>query len=147
MFHLFGGPQEDGLTYNGISKEYQNDPELRKVNPSEGKDVEWFNQPHYDLKHEWYISDNLKLNATFLYLEGKGYFDFDGSWASMEYLRLDSVNLEDQYSHNEIQDGSKEFLETVIGTLLKHLDWNNKEPSRTCWNPRFLIRATIVETE
>ena len=102
ILHLFCGPQEDGLTYNGISKEYQNDPELRKVNPSEGKGVEWFNQPHYDLKYEWYISDNLKLNTTFLYLEGEGYFDFDGSWASMEYLRLDSVSLEDQY---EIQEG------------------------------------------
>ena len=105
VLHIFGGPQEDGLTYNGILKEYQNDPELRKVNPSEGKGVEWFNQPHYDLKHEWNISDNFNLNSTFLYLEGEGYFNFDGSWASMEYLRLDQDHLESQYSFNEIQQG------------------------------------------
>ena len=105
VLHIFGGPQEDGLTYKGILKEYQNDPELRKVNPSEGKGVEWFNQPHYDLKLEWNISDNLKLNSIILYLEGDGYFDFDGSWASMEYLRLDQDHLEDQYLFNEIQEG------------------------------------------
>ena len=105
VLHVFGGPQKDRLTYSGIDKKDQYDPVLRKRNDSEGKGVEWFNQPHYDLKYEWNISDNLKLNSTFLYLVGEGYFDIDGSWASMEYLRLDQDHLEGQYSFDEIQLG------------------------------------------
>ncbi|HKJ69275.1 MAG TPA: TonB-dependent receptor, partial [bacterium] len=85
----YGGPQEDGLAYYGIPKDYVSDPEKRTINYSSAtRDVEWFNQPHYELLHQWQLSENLTMNNTFYYIRGYGYFDYDGSWAPPSYFRL-----------------------------------------------------------
>ncbi len=85
----YGGPQEDGLAFYGIPKSYIDDPELRKTNYSAAsEDVEWFNQPHYELHHQWQMQDDLIMSNTAYYIRGYGYFDYDGSWAPPSYYRL-----------------------------------------------------------
>ena len=95
--HVYGGPLQDGLAYNGIPKFYNDNVNLRRINynafdlNSDGTAVadstfrkdqenEGFSQPHYEILNEWKISPTVKLYNTLFYIEGNGYFDYDGSW-------------------------------------------------------------------
>jgi iron complex outermembrane receptor protein len=85
----FGGPQEDGLAFYGIPKSYNADPQKRRTNyGAASRDREWFHQPQVMALHEWRLRPNLTLHNTLFYVSGDGYFDFDGSWGTKEYFRL-----------------------------------------------------------
>ncbi len=85
----YGGPQEDGLAFYGIPKDYIDHRENRTINYSSAtSDQEWFNQPHYEILHQWQLGENLTMNNTLYYIRGYGYFDYDGSWAPPSYYRL-----------------------------------------------------------
>ncbi len=85
----YGGPQKDGLAYNGVPQSALNDRVARRQNISEAtKDQEWFNQPHYELLHQWKLSDNLTMSNTLYFIRGYGYYDYDGSWAPPSYYRI-----------------------------------------------------------
>jgi len=56
-------------------------------------EVENFNQPHFELLHEYKISRNISINNSLFYIRGYGYFDYDGSWVNynpepQKYFRL-----------------------------------------------------------
>ncbi len=103
--HFFGGPLADGLAYYGLPKFVNNNPKLRRQNlaywesdslqtfytyaqPRRVQEIENFSQPHYELINEWQISPTAKLNNTFFYYTGDGYFDYDASWADTSLLRI-----------------------------------------------------------
>lgn len=87
--NMYGGPIADGLAYYGIPRSDITDREKRKYNPIlRPQEIENFSQPHYELLHEWRISPSLSFNNTVFYIEGAGYFDYDGSWADTTYFRL-----------------------------------------------------------
>jgi iron complex outermembrane receptor protein len=96
-FHFYGGPFSDGLVYNGVPKFYNKDPKLRRtnynyfeLNPAEDtvsyatfrkpQEIENFSQPHYELLHDWQISKTIVLHNTIFFIQGEGYFDYDGDW-------------------------------------------------------------------
>lgn len=98
-FHFYGGPLNDGLVYTGLPKFYNNDPKLRRtnynyfeMNSSEDsvtyatdrkpQEVESFSQPHFELLHDWQISGRTVLHNTLFFVQGDGYFDYDGDWVS-----------------------------------------------------------------
>ncbi len=97
-FHIYGSKNTDHLNYYGISPtttvggqtiNVLNDRTLRKDNPISGtEEIEDFHQPHYELLHEWTITPHTTLNNALFYVQGGGFFDFDGSWADESYLRL-----------------------------------------------------------
>ncbi len=71
-FQAYGGPVKDNLAYNGLTKsEYETD---RKGN-SLSFDSEHYNQPHFELIHDWNISEKLNLSNSLYYVMGRGYFD------------------------------------------------------------------------
>lgn len=105
--NFYGGPIEDGLSYTGIAKFAVKEKELRRANFSyweaddsgyaytierRPEEIENFSQPHYELLNEIKLSENIKLNSTLFLIIGKGFFDYDGSWADTTYLRLTSDN-------------------------------------------------------
>lgn len=91
-FNFHGGPQRDGLAFYGIPKSYNEDSELRKYNYGEmSRDREYLNSPQFSLIHDIKLSDIINLHNTLFYFSGDGYFDFDGSWGSHDYLRLDTT--------------------------------------------------------
>ena len=95
QFNFYGGPVADHLAYYGIAKEdaYSHDSDRRRQNPiSRPEEIENFNQPHYELLHEWQITDDIVLNNAFFLVTGRGFFDFDGSWAPYSYLRITGTN-------------------------------------------------------
>jgi len=115
QINIFGGSQDDGLAYNGIPKFLVKNDELRVKNYSYfeqyGKDkdgeeqywgadrrkraVEKFNQPHYEMLNDWYISDNLTFKSSLFYYEGAGYFDYSGAgWTSNSNFGLSDTLTE-----------------------------------------------------
>lgn len=93
----YGGRQKDGLAYIGIPKE-ANDGAVddgfggtieRTSNYSLAtRDVERFNQPHVELHHSLQVSPSINVDQSLFYIRGNGYFDFDGTYRSANYLRL-----------------------------------------------------------
>jgi len=79
--NLFGGPEETHLAYEGIPRAYldgdvtgdvRND---RRYNPLEyPNEIDEFFQPHYQVIHNWRISDDVVLQNTFFYFTGDGAF-------------------------------------------------------------------------
>jgi iron complex outermembrane receptor protein len=89
QIHFYGGPIADHLAYYGIDKSEMGDRAKRKANPiARDEEIENFSQPHYELLHEWRLSDRLTLNNTFFFVSGSGFFDYDASWADTSYFRL-----------------------------------------------------------
>lgn len=85
----YGGPQKDGLAYYGVPQKDLNNRVARRSNLSQSThDAERFNQPHYEILHQWKITDYLTMNNTLYFIRGYGYFDYDGSWAPPSYYRL-----------------------------------------------------------
>ncbi|MFT4605032.1 MAG: iron complex outermembrane receptor protein [Rhodothermales bacterium] len=93
----YGGPQKDGLAYVGIPKA-ANEGEVddgfggtidREYNYSAfNSEVEDFHQPHVELHHNLAVRDGLDFDQTLFWIKGEGFFDFDGSFRSADYLRL-----------------------------------------------------------
>ncbi|PIP78777.1 MAG: TonB-dependent receptor [Ignavibacteria bacterium CG22_combo_CG10-13_8_21_14_all_37_15] len=107
QINLFGGPIKDGLVYNGLPKFAIKDKNLRRKNLSyweataseltysdqrRKQEIENFSQPHYEMLNEFKINDDVTFNSALFLVIGKGFFDFDGSWADTSYLRLTQEN-------------------------------------------------------
>lgn len=91
--NFYGGPVSDHLAFYGIPKADVKDREKRRANPIQGDDeIENFSQPHYELFHEWRLSEDLTLNNTLFLMLGDGFFDYDGSWAPYSYFRITRQN-------------------------------------------------------
>ncbi|MCG3120052.1 MAG: Vitamin B12 transporter BtuB [bacterium] len=87
--HFYGGPIEDHLAYDGLSKAQAQQREQRRINPIRREDeIENFNQPHLELQHDYFLNDHMRLSNTLFGIRGYGFFDYDGSWAPMSYYRL-----------------------------------------------------------
>jgi iron complex outermembrane receptor protein len=93
---MYGGPFTDGLVYSGIPKFYDNNLTLRRsnynyfaLNDAEDsvtystnrrpQESESFSQPHFEILNEWHLTPKITLNNTFFYIQGDGYYDYDGS--------------------------------------------------------------------
>jgi iron complex outermembrane receptor protein len=89
--NFWGGPQEDGLAFYGIPKTDNNDELLRKANyGSYLKDREYLNQPQFSFAHDFKLNTDLTLHNTLFFISGDGYFDFDGTWGTNDYYRIDT---------------------------------------------------------
>jgi iron complex outermembrane receptor protein len=103
--HFYGGPFSDGLVYNGIPKFYNNNLTLRRTNYNyfelngtqdtvtyatnrRPQESEEFSQPHFELLHEWKLTPNITFNNTFFYIQGDGYYDYDGTGLDTSSLHL-----------------------------------------------------------
>jgi len=95
QLNLYGGPVADHLAYYGIARDdaYSADSQRRRQNPIQRpEEIENFSQPHYELLHEWRLSDRITLNNALFLVTGDGFFDYDGSWAPYSYYRITPGN-------------------------------------------------------
>jgi iron complex outermembrane receptor protein len=95
QFNLYGGPVADHLAYYGIARDdaYSSDSQRRRHNPiKRPEEIENFSQPHYELLHEWRLTDKITLNNALFLVTGDGFFDYDGSWAPYSYYRITAAN-------------------------------------------------------
>ena len=74
IINIYGGPE---LTH--AAWEASPESELKKNhrhNPYTYKNaVDNFSQPHYELHHQWAITDNVSWNNSIYYIQGKGYYE------------------------------------------------------------------------
>jgi iron complex outermembrane receptor protein len=56
------------------------------------QEVEAFSQPHFELLNEWRLNSKLTFSNTFFYIQGDGYYDYDGSGLSAGGIHWDSAN-------------------------------------------------------
>lgn len=106
-FNFYGGDIEDGLAYTGLPKFAIKDKELRRANHSyweagnknynytldrRPEEIENFSQPHFELLNEYKLNNNVVLNSALFLVIGKGFFDYDASWADTNYFRLTFEN-------------------------------------------------------
>lgn len=124
-FHFYGGPIEDGLAYLGVPKSFNDDDEMRRSNFLGTREIENFNQPHFDLIHEYKISPKLTLNNNVFYTRGYGFFDYDGSWGTPEYFRL---TPEYGFAVDEIPGDAliRAYVDNRQGGWLPQLNWRHK---------------------
>ena len=140
QINLYGGPVSDGLAYNGLAKFAIKDKELRKENLSyfeaaDGEytyksyrrtdEIENFSQPHFELLNEFKLSDNVTLNNAAFLIIGKGFFDYDGSWADTSYFRLTN-----EYGW-DLDEGPQNVLiramvENTQWGIIPRLSWEHK---------------------
>jgi iron complex outermembrane receptor protein len=86
----YGGPQEDGLAFYGISKSQNSDESARKYNyGATSRDREVLNQPQISLVHDLRLGSDLWLKNTFFFMSGDGFFDFNANYGDNNYFRLD----------------------------------------------------------
>ena len=105
--NIYGGPVADGLAYTGLPKFAIQDKNLRRKNysfwtassdsftyitPRRPEEIENFSQPHYELLNEYKLNDDVVLNSALFYINGTGFFNYDGSWADTSYFRLTRQN-------------------------------------------------------
>ncbi|RPI03179.1 MAG: TonB-dependent receptor, partial [Ignavibacteriae bacterium] len=107
--HFYGGPFSDGLVYNGLPKFYNKDLKLRRSNfnyfelnntqdsvtyasSRRPQESEQFSQPHFEFLQEWRLSPGVTLNNTIFYIQGDGYYDYDGSGLDSSSLHLGSTH-------------------------------------------------------
>ena len=79
---LFGGPEDTHLAYEGITQAYLkgeitgNKRKDRRYNPlTYPGEIDHFFQPHFQLINNTQLSPDLRLNNTFFYFEGDGYYE------------------------------------------------------------------------
>lgn len=124
QINFFGGPIADGLVYNGLPKFAIKDKKLRRENLSyfeaddnqyyfkvkrRKEELENFSQPHYEILNEIKFSENLKFNNALFYVQGDGFFDYDGSWGDTTYFRLTR-----QYGFNPTDNPSDVLIRAMV---------------------------------
>lgn len=140
QFNFYGGPITDGLGYYGIfpddaSRSNFTDRTKRKINWTEtfaseraANEQESFTQPHYELLSSIKLDDHLTLFNTLFYVQGEGYFDYNGVWpyafggSNSETYHLTQVYGE-RYGFQGIKDSSlgNELTRAWVGN--KQVGW------------------------
>jgi iron complex outermembrane receptor protein len=143
--HVYGGPITDGLAYNGIPKFYNDNLSLRRINYNyfdlngtgtavadstfrKDQENESFSQPHYEILNEWKISPTVKLYNTFCYMQGDGYFDYDGDWV---WYDPNATNWFHQVVGYDTSFGSTNFNSMLLRGFVGNKQWG--------WLPRVEI--------
>lgn len=74
--NIYGGPEVTYASWDAVREDIMKKD--RTFNPTSAdykNTIDNFNQPHYELFHEWTLSPTLKLNNTFFYILGEGYYE------------------------------------------------------------------------
>lgn len=123
--HVYGGPVADGLAYYGVPLAATRDRDARRGNPlAGGGQIENFSQPHYEVLHDWRLNGHTRLANTAFYVQGDGFFDFDGSFADTTYYRLTSP-----YGFHPVRNPGRSLIRAFVrnrhGGWLPRVEWKH----------------------
>ena len=73
--NIYGGPEKshaawDGSPESALKENHQHNPYSDYANETDN-----FNQPHYELIHDWSLSNNVTLHNSLFYIRGDGYYE------------------------------------------------------------------------
>jgi len=108
--NTYGGPVKNHLAYLGVTKDYLDGNITgdklvdRRANfLTYGDETDNYNQPHYEIVHNWQPNKNLYISNTFNYIRGEGYFNtsYPAIWGyDFSYFRLNSFYVSDTTTFN-----------------------------------------------
>ncbi|MEE8418040.1 MAG: TonB-dependent receptor [candidate division Zixibacteria bacterium] len=104
--NFYGGPEESHLAYKGITA-LQLQWGDRRYNELQYKDeIDHFQQPHYELIHDFRINEKTSLSNTLYYFEGDGYYDQFRSRRYIEEYNLGAIwaGTADEFPSNYYAD-------------------------------------------
>jgi iron complex outermembrane receptor protein len=73
-FNLYGGPEVTHPDWDGLHEDDMKEDRTQKYSTYKN-DVDHFNQPHYELINEWFISDKMRWKNTLYYVRGEGFYE------------------------------------------------------------------------
>ena len=131
--NVYGGPELAYAAWDAVREDLLE--ENRKRNPtSEGYDntIDNFNQPHYELIHEWRPAPELSLNNTLFYIQGEGYYEGLKTERKLKEFGFQNILTRDPelfgadsldyYETAELDDGEVLFRDEDGKYLLKRTD-------------------------
>jgi iron complex outermembrane receptor protein len=146
QFNFYGGTLNDALDYYGLYPKDNNDrsaftdPVLRRLNSSENyyyerrpQEQEQFVQPHYELLSSIKLDKNLSLYNTFFYVQGDGYFDYDGTWPNLYNPAISHSVLYRLTPDYGLRFNFHGIVDTLLGNELTRGYVGNKQGG---WLPR-----------
>jgi iron complex outermembrane recepter protein len=73
-FNVYGGVEETHAAWNAspileIEKDRRHNPDTYE------NTIDHFTQPHYEIHHDWFLSDNITMNNSLFYIRGEGYYE------------------------------------------------------------------------
>lgn len=116
--NVYGGPERshaawDASPESALKQDHRHNPYSYYDNETDN-----FNQPHYELHHEWKVSDNLVLRNTLFYIHGEGYYE------QLKYARkLKDYSIDEFRTQNPTLFGA-DSLKYYAGIDLDG-DWEN----------------------
>lgn len=89
--NIYGGPERSHLAYNGIDRRTLDTN--RTYNPlSYPNEIDVFNQPHYELLHDWQLTPEIRLENSLFYFQGNGHYtQFRIRRKMKEFFGVDTV--------------------------------------------------------
>ncbi|NOZ60841.1 MAG: TonB-dependent receptor [Calditrichaeota bacterium] len=128
FINIYGGSE---LTH--AAWEASPESELKKNhrhNPYTYKNaVDNFSQPHYELHHQWSISDNLSWNNSLYYIHGEGYYENFKSNKKLYDFGLEPFYLPDSTLVKRTNLVRQKWVEKNHRGVISKLDWEHKNGS------------------
>jgi iron complex outermembrane receptor protein len=101
-FLVYGGPEQTHLAYNGVQRSYLDGTvtgdkrvDRRYNSLSYAGELDNFNQPHYELHHDWQLTPKLRLNSIVYTVTGNGHYDQFRAQRVLEEYRLPAILIDD----------------------------------------------------
>ncbi|MBN1352830.1 TonB-dependent receptor [candidate division KSB1 bacterium] len=122
--NVYGGPE---LTH--AAWEASPESELKKNhkhNPyTYSNSVDNFHQPHYELHHEWALTENLTLLNSLYYIHGKGYYEIFKSDSKLVDYGYQSFYLPDSSLVKRTDIVRQKWVEKDHAGWIARLDWQH----------------------
>lgn len=101
-------------------------------NPIQYKNaIDNFQQPHYELLHEWKISPNLTFANTLFYIHGKGYYESFKSGKKLTDFGFEPFYLADSTFIKRTDLVRQKWVEKNHLGWISRLDWEHKNGTLT----------------
>ncbi len=128
QINIYGGMQDDALSYNGLPYQYIKDSNNRLKNYSyfsyskdgntvdyttirRNQEIENFSQPIIELLNDWQINDNTNFKSSLFFKVGEGFFDIDGTGWTDKY----SFRLTPQNGFIDAKDPQNPIIRSFVG--------------------------------
>ena len=126
FINIYGGPE---LTHAAWEASPQS--ELRKNhrhNPITYKNaIDNFNQPHYELHHQWALSNQLTWNNSLYYIQGKGYYESFKQGKKLTDFGLEPFYLPDSTLIKRTDFVRQKWVKKNQYGIVSRMDWEHKK--------------------
>ncbi len=128
IINIYGGPELTHAAWEASPKSELD--KNHRHNPYTYKNaIDNFNQPHYELHHQWQISENLNWKNSLYYIHGKGYYESFKSNKKLYSFGLEPFYLPDSTLIKKTDLVRQKWVEKNHWGVISRFDWEHKRGS------------------